>query len=87
MQTTLRLDDDLYRRAKAKAAATGRSLTKLLEDALRDHLHAARMPSAHRVRLPVCSAKGGLAPGFRSLEEAVADANLEDDRRQARRAR
>ncbi len=87
MQTTLRLDDDLYRRAKAKAAATGRSLTKLLEDALRDHLHATRKPSARRVRLPVCSAKSGFAPGFRSLEEAVAAADLEADRRQARQAR
>ena len=35
MQTTLRIDDALYRKAKAKAASLGISLTKFLEEALR----------------------------------------------------
>ena len=35
MQTTLRLDDRLYRAAKAEAAREGISLTRLVEDGIR----------------------------------------------------
>jgi hypothetical protein len=56
------------------------SLTKFLEEAIRDRLTA---PSAvtrrRRLRLPVSSATGGLAPGFSTLEEAVAAADLASD--------
>ena len=34
MQTTLRLDDNLYRRAKATAAEQGVTLTRFIEEAL-----------------------------------------------------
>jgi hypothetical protein len=80
MQTTLRLDDDLYRQAKARAASLGMSLTKFLEEAIRDRL--ATPPAVarrHRLRLPVSSAAGGLAPGFSTLEEAVAAADFAYD--------
>ena len=84
MQTTLRLDDDLYRRAKTKAAAAGQSLTQFLEDAIRQHLHVTRRPAQRRVRLPVSSAMTKLAKGFQTLEEAIEGAELEADRRQIR---
>jgi hypothetical protein len=85
MQTTLRLDDELYRQAKAKAATLGISLTRFLEDALRDHLETtAPRRRDRRLRLPVSTAAGGLAPGFSTLDEAVTAANLARDRRQAR---
>jgi hypothetical protein len=85
MQTTLRLDDEIFRQAKSQAAARGISLTKLVEEAIREHLaKPASRPGRKRVRLPVSTASGGLAPGFSSLEEAVATADLGDDRRQAR---
>lgn len=35
MQTTLRIDDRLYREAKAEAARSGVSLTRFLEEGLR----------------------------------------------------
>jgi hypothetical protein len=35
MQTTLRIDDELYRKAKAEAARQGITLTQFLEEALR----------------------------------------------------
>jgi hypothetical protein len=35
MRTTIRLPDDLLREAKQRAAETGRTLTSLIEDALR----------------------------------------------------
>jgi ribbon-helix-helix CopG family protein len=85
MQTTLRLDDALYRQAKARAAATGISLTRFLEEAIREHLvEPGPSPRDRRRSLPVSTASGGLAPGFSSLEEAVAAADLAADRRQAR---
>ncbi len=38
MQTTLRIDDDTYREAKAKAARLGITLTRFIEDALCQHI-------------------------------------------------
>ncbi len=35
MQTTLRIDDEIYREAKAKAAREGVTLTRFLEEGLR----------------------------------------------------
>ncbi|MCU0780323.1 MAG: hypothetical protein MUF04_04380 [Akkermansiaceae bacterium] len=35
MQTTLRIDDDLYREAKAEAARSGVSLSRFVEEGLR----------------------------------------------------
>jgi hypothetical protein len=85
MQTTLRLDESLYRQAKAQAATLGISVTQFLEDAIREHLEtAAQLPDDRRIRLPVSTAAGGLAPGFATLDEAVAAANLAADRRQVR---
>jgi hypothetical protein len=63
MRTTIRLDDDLLREAKAYAAATDRTLTRVIEDALREVLirrrQAARRP---KVELPT-DGGGGLQPG------------------------
>lgn len=38
MQTTLRIDDEVFREAKAEAARSGVTLTKFIEDALRGHI-------------------------------------------------
>jgi len=85
MQTTLRIDDELYRRAKAEAAEQGMSMTKLVEEAIREHLdRPAPSPRRRRLRLPVSSATGGLAPGFSNLQEAIAAADLAADLRQTR---
>lgn len=46
MQTTLRIDDAIYREAKAEAALLGVTLTGFLEEALRQKL--ARGRSGHR---------------------------------------
>ena len=85
MQTTLRLDDELYRQAKSRAAALGMSLTRFLEDAVREQLSRQPPPRrGRRIRLPVSRATGGLAAGFSTLDEAVAAANLAADRRRTR---
>ena len=46
MQTTLRIDDHLYREAKAEAARAGVSLTRFLEEGLRLQLEKKMPPSA-----------------------------------------
>ena len=38
MRTTVQLDDDVFRRAKAAAAAAGVPLSRLIEDSLRENL-------------------------------------------------
>jgi hypothetical protein len=83
MQTTLRLDDDLYRQAKARAAALGVSLTRFLEEALRQRLETPIARARTGIKLPVSSATGGLAPGFSSLGDAIEAADLAADREQA----
>jgi len=50
MQTTLRIDDHLYREAKAEAARAGVSLTRFLEEGLRLRLEKKMtMPTAPHV--------------------------------------
>jgi Arc/MetJ family transcription regulator len=41
MRTTVQLDDEVFRRAKAAAAAAGISLSRLIEDSLRENLRRA----------------------------------------------
>jgi uncharacterized protein DUF6364 len=84
MQTTLRLDDELFRKAKAQAAAQGISLTRLVEEAIQEHLDKPASRPRRRLRLPVSTSAGGLAPGFSTLGEAVAAADLAADRRRVR---
>jgi len=63
MRTTIRLPDDLLAAAKRRAAETHRSLTAVIEDALREAL--SRRPEAPRrpkKRLPTF-AGDGLLPG------------------------
>ena len=59
----MRLDDQLLTDAKEHAARTGRTLTALLEDALRAFLALENRPKRGRLpRLPTFG-KGGLQPG------------------------
>ncbi|WP_234776485.1 ribbon-helix-helix domain-containing protein, partial [Mycobacterium tuberculosis] len=39
MRTTIRIDDELYREVKAKAARSGRAVAAVLEDAVRRGLN------------------------------------------------
>ena len=62
MRTTLDIDDDLLRRAKITAAASNKTLTSLVEDALRRALSDTRPDETPPRPLPV-SGSGGLQPG------------------------
>lgn len=64
MRTTIRLDDDLLSEAKVYAARRGLTLTRLIDDSLRETL-ARRHEAARetgRVEVPT-SGQGGIQPG------------------------
>ncbi len=63
MRTTIRIRDDLLKRAKKRAAAEGRTLTSIVEEGLTLILAAPKAKSRKRVLLPVSKASGGVLPG------------------------
>lgn len=63
MRTTVRIKDELLRRAKKRALDEGRTLTSLIEDALALILAERKSASSKRVHLPVSKATGGVLPG------------------------
>ena len=64
MMTTIRINDDLLKRAKKHAADEGRTLTSLVEDALVLILSKPKTSRRKRVKLPVSKATGGVLPGI-----------------------
>lgn len=63
MRTTLRIDDALLARTKEFAAQSNRTITSVVEDALREALSRRKtVPTAQRIRLPSMGGKG-LRPG------------------------
>lgn len=66
MQTTLRLDDQLYREAKAEAAREGVTLTRFLEDGI-------------RLRLEQRAARSAVKPAFRIFKGKVSPSIPWDD--------
>ena len=77
-RTTVRLPENLLRRAKNKAASEGRTLTSLIEEGLRRVVNE-RAPGGKKERvLPrVSSARGGLMPGI-NLDDSAALQEMED---------
>ena len=63
MRTTIRLSDELLRRAKKKAADDGRTLTSLVEEGLKVVLAEPKPVRRKRVELPLFPASGGVMPG------------------------
>ncbi len=63
MRTTIRLDEQLLKEAKQLAARSGKSLTAVIEDALRESLSRQQSGAPRKpVRLPTVNGKGPL-PG------------------------
>jgi len=76
MRTTIRIRDDLLKRAKKRAADEGRTLTSLVEDGLMLILAKPKANRRERVELPISKATGGVLPGIdlnrtSELEEAM----------------
>jgi len=71
MRTTVRLDPHLLAEAKKVAAANGRTLTAVIEDALRESLsRRSARPATARKKLPTFRGKG-VQPGI-NLDDSAA---------------
>jgi plasmid stability protein len=77
MRTTIRIDDELYREVKAKAARSGRTVAAVLEDAVRRGLAPSERPVGGRYRVHA-TGTGGLQPGV-DLSSNAAVAELMDE--------
>ena len=64
MRTTIRINDELLKRAKKLAADEGRTLTSLVEEGLTLILSKPKTSRRKRVELPVSKATGGILPGI-----------------------
>jgi len=77
-RTTVRLPEELLRRAKRKAADEGRSLTSLIEDGLRLVVAEDRKPLKQKRVLPrVSTATGGVLPGI-DISDSAALQEMDD---------
>lgn len=90
MRTTIRMNNELARRAKRHAARTGRTFTQFVEDAV-THLLAQKPAGAARRKKIVLPVAGDPANRMtdREYRELIEKINLEDDLRHiwgARRA-
>jgi hypothetical protein len=63
MRTTVRINDDLLKRAKRRSADEGRTLTSLVEEGLALVLTERKQNARQQVILPVSVASGGVLPG------------------------
>jgi hypothetical protein len=70
MRTTVRIDDELLRRAKQFAARRGRTLAAVIDDALRTFLSEDRATPVRPIRLPTFKGNG-LRPGV-DLDDSAA---------------
>lgn len=77
MRTTIRIDDDLYRRVKEMAARSGRTVAAVLEDAVRRGLGPhSPSPGGRYVVRP--TGQGGLRPGVDLASGAVVAEALDE---------
>jgi len=77
-RTTVRLPNDLLRRAKRKAAEEGRTLTSLIEDGLRMAVAGDRKVAKPKRILPrISTASGGLMPGI-DISDSAALQEMDD---------
>ena len=78
VRTTVRLDDDLYREVKARAAREGRTVASVLEDAVRVGM---RRPADSQTRrfVPPTFGGGGLMPGVDLSDNASLSDLLDAD--------
>lgn len=78
MRTTIRMEDELLRRAKAVAADAGESLTAFIETAVRYQLAIRETVADNELAIPVFSGTG-LLPGV-DLDDSRALLDLMEDR-------
>jgi hypothetical protein len=83
MRTTVDLPDDLLAQLKRVAIASERTLTQVIQDAVRESLARRKRPPTARCELPVFG-EGGVLPGV-DLDDTSALMELMDDHADAGR--
>jgi len=63
MRITVKISDELLKRAKESAARQGRTLNSLVEEGLAVILAEDKGSWSPRAKLPISNASGGLLPG------------------------
>ena len=86
MRTTVRMDPHLLAEAKKLAASTGRTLTAVIEDAVRESLVRRRTPARRRGGIPTFRGSG-VMPGVDLDDSAALLDVMENERDSARRQR
>lgn len=77
MRTTIIVPDELYAEVRSRAARDGRTITSVIEEALRQHLRA-EAAGAHRPPFRIDAIAGrGVQPGV-DLDDNAALADLMD---------
>jgi plasmid stability protein len=78
MRTTVTIPDALYRELKVRAGSSGRTVSDLIEDALRQSLVAAT-EQGPLPELPVFNGRAGLRPGV-DLDDNAGLRQIMDER-------
>lgn len=78
MRTTIRIDDELYREVKIRAAQSERTVAAVLEDAVRTGLHVPEQRDRERYRVRA-TGSGGLRPGVSLTSNAAVADDLDED--------
>ena len=79
MRTTVNLDDHLLKDLKQLAAKTGRTMTSIIEDAIRQAVRPQKPATRKKLRLTVVDGKG-LRPGV-DLDDSASLLDLMDRRK------
>lgn len=78
MRTTIRIDEALYREAKATAAQTGRTVSDVIEDAVRESLRRSDDEPREAAPLPTFGGTG-VMPGVDLTSNAAVRQAMDDE--------
>jgi hypothetical protein len=78
MRITIRLRDDLLKRAKKRAAEDGRTLTSVVEEGIALVLARSAKKRGGRIEVPMSRASGGVLPGIDLNRSTDLEASMED---------
>jgi hypothetical protein len=84
MRTTVTIEDELLQQAKEAAVESGRTLSEVIGDALREVLHRKSVTPRYQVELITAGSGGRVVPGLDFSDNAAVRAAMDDewDRRQ-----
>lgn len=78
MQTTLRIDDKIYRKVKAKSSELGLSITRFFEEAAQERLAKLEKMQKGKISLPVSECSGSVLSA-EQLRKRIEVADLDND--------